>query len=162
MRITRTFDPQVVKSVMLSPEIWETVAEDDQQPELFEPEMVSDCWLSVLRGTSLIGLYNIHPHNKVTLEIHAQILPEYREEHAKESSRLVLQWILDCPDADDYQKVIAQIPTLYPNVKQFTLNAGFQEEGLNRLSCRRNGKLYDQWLLGITRPEIEAFLGGTQ
>lgn len=160
MRISRTFDPRVVKSVMLCPEIWETVAEDDQLPEMFEPEMEADCWLNVLRGTSLIGLYNVHPHNSVTLEIHAQILPEYREGYAKDSSRLVLQWVLD--NAPEYEKVIAQIPTLYPNVKQFTLNAGFQEEGINRLSYRKNGKIYDQWLLGITRPEIEAFLGGKQ
>ncbi len=160
MRITRTFDPEIVKSVMLSPEIWETVAEDNQLPELFEPEMVSDCWLQVAADDELVGLYNIHATNAVTLEIHCQILPEYREEHAKESSRHVLQWILD--NAPEYEKVIAQIPTLYPEVKHFTLNAGFQEEGLNRLSYRKNGTLYDQWLLGITKAEIEAFLGGMQ
>lgn len=160
MRIERTFDAEIIKSVMLHPDIWETCAEDGQHPAMFEPETEADCWLNVLRGTSLVGMYNVHAHNSVTLEIHAQILPEYREECAKESSRQVLQWILD--NAPEYQKVIAQIPTLYPNVKHFTMNAGFQEEGINRLSYMKNGKLYNQWLLGITKPEIEAFLGGKQ
>lgn len=159
MRIERTFDEQVVKSVMLHPAIWATVAEETQDPEKWEPEMVADCWLQIVCDGKLIGLYNIHAHNSVTLEIHAQVLPEYRSEYAKESSRQVLQWILDSEDAAGYEKVIAQIPTLYPQVKHFTLNAGFQEEGLNRLSYRKDGKLYDQWLLGITRQEIKAFLG---
>ena len=162
MRISRTFDPQIVRSVMCSPAIWETVAEDNQIPETFDPEMVADCWLKIVSGGTLLGLYNIHAHNSVTLEIHAQILPEYRREFGKESSRLVLEWIVSNEEAEGYEKVIAQIPTLYPKVKHFTLNAGFQEEGINRLSYRKNGQLYDQWLLGITRPEIEAFLGGTQ
>jgi RimJ/RimL family protein N-acetyltransferase len=147
---------------MCHPAIWETVAEDNQIPETFIPEMVADCWLQIVSDGTLLGLYNVHPHSSVTLEVHAQILPEYRQEFGKESSRLVLEWIVNSEEAKGYEKVIAQIPTLYPRVKQFTLNAGFQEEGINRLSYRKNGQLYDQWLLGITRPEIEAFLGDTQ
>ena len=52
-------------------------------------------------------------------------------------------------------KVIAQVPFLYPNVKDFCLKNGFVVEGINRLSHQKDGVIVDQWLLGITRDEIE-------
>ena len=59
---------------------------------------------------------------------------------------------------DKYQKLVAQVPVIYPNVIKFTEMAGFQQEGTNRASYRKNGALYDQIWLGITRDEIKSFL----
>lgn len=157
MRIDRTFDPQIVRSVMCHPAIWETVAEEGISPESWEPEMEADCWLSILRGDDCVGVYSVHPHNTTTLEIHANILPQYRKEYAFESGDLALKWILDEAPAH-FQKVIAQIPAVYQNVVDFTLAHGFVIEGINRLSDTIDGVLCDQFLLGITRPEIEEYL----
>lgn len=159
LKIERTFDADIVRAVMLHPALWATVAEDGQHPEDFAPELMSECWLLVSDGPYVVGVYHIHAHNAVTVEIHAQILPKKRKDHSKESARKALKWILE---NTTYHKVIAQIPTIYPNVKHFTLNSGFQEEGINRESYIKNGEVCDQWLLGITRPEIEAFLGEKQ
>ena len=157
MRIERTFDEQVVKSVMLHPAIWATVAEDDQIPGDWEPETDGECWLEVVNGDTLVGLYNFHPTNSTTLEIHAHVLPQYRKDCAFESGDLALKWMLE-QAPEQYQKVIAQVPTLYGNVIKFTLAHGFTLEGINRLSDRIGGVLYDQYLLGITRNEIQEYL----
>jgi len=156
----RTYDDHLIKAIMTLPEMWATVAEDGQSPVLYEPNVEDEAWVLITKdgGEELIGAYRIHSHNSVTVEIHAQILPEHRKEHGKESGRTILKWILDNADPD-CQKVIAQIPEIYPNVINFTKGQGFKEEGVNRLSYKKNGIIVDQVLLGITRSEIESVLG---
>jgi RimJ/RimL family protein N-acetyltransferase len=157
LEIHRSFDPDVIKAIMTNESIWKTCAEPGQKVDEYEAEVEADCWLVLTNGESVIGAYNIHPHNSVTLEIHAHVLPEFRAEYSARSGDLALKWILENAP-DKYQKVIAQIPSLYQNVINFTMAHGFVLEGVNRLSSRRGGKLYDQVLLGITRPEIEDYL----
>jgi RimJ/RimL family protein N-acetyltransferase len=159
MIIARTYDPQLVHSTLTRPDMWETIAEEGLEYEDFQPLVNSEIWLTVVHKQSLAGFYNLHARNGTTLVIHAHILPEHREDCAKESSKAVLQWILDNVPSN-YMKVIAEIPVVYQNVVHFTMNAGFQEEGINRLSCVENGQLCDQVMLGITRDEITSFLRG--
>ena len=121
------------------------------------PDVVADCWVAIRDGDKVIGLYNLHPHNSCTLEIHAQILKEYRKEYSAATGEAVLRWIVkNAPSS--YQKLIAQIPVIYENVKLFTCSQGFQVEGVNRMSYRKNGVLCDQWLLGQTMDEVEGNL----
>jgi len=153
VKIYRTFDDDAVSKIITHPAIWKTVAEEGQLQEDFNPDCEGDCWLLLEADEGNIGVYNIHPHNSVTLEIHAHVLPEFRKKYAFESGDLTLNWIMsEAPER--YQKVIAQIPSCYQNVIDFTLGHGFVKEGINRLSDRVDGVLYDQWLLGITRTEI--------
>ena len=161
MKIYRTFDDNATRDIMLSPGIWEKCAEEGQAPEDYSPETEADCWLLIEVGGESIGAYNVHPHNSTTLEIHAHILPDFRRKYAFESGDMALEWIMnEAPES--YQKVIAQIPSCYKNVIDFTLGHGFVKEGINRLSDVIDGVLYDQWLLGITRPEIEEYLNAKQ
>jgi len=67
-----------------------------------------------------------------------------------------LQWIID--NTPECKKVTAQIPVIYDNVRRFIEQFGFVQEGINRQSYQKAGKILDQWNYGITRPEIEAFL----
>lgn len=160
INVTRTYDPGLVISVMTHPEIWATCAEESMEISEYEPNM-EHYWLSVTHGNQLVGLYHVHAVNSATLQIHAQILPEFRKACSKESARKVLQWVLDY-SPNQYQKLIAEVPVIYPNVIEFTENAGFQREGLNRKSIWEHGELVDQVLLGITRDEIAAFLRAIQ
>ena len=156
MKAYRIYDAALVKRIMTSPEIWETIAEDGQDPDKYDCDVDSECWLLMVDGDDVIGLYNIHAHNAITCEIHAQVMPEYRATHSYETGKAALQWIFD--NAQEYQKVIAQIPVIFENVKKFTCQFGFQVEGINRMSYLKNGEIVDQYLLGITRDEIEEFL----
>lgn len=156
----RTYDSGIVKDVMTTPALWATIAEDGQDEIDFEPEVREECWLLMLNDEVLVGVYNIHALNSVTLEIHAHVLPEYRKPYSKATGYAALKWIYE--NASEYKKVIAQIPTIYENVKCFTCSFGFKEEGINRLSYLKNGEIVDQWFLGITRDEIEKVLNHEQ
>jgi RimJ/RimL family protein N-acetyltransferase len=151
MKAVRTYDNELVARLMRLPELWATVAEDGQNPDLYVPDCENACWLLMIEGEELVGLYNLHAHNSVTVEIHAHVFPEFRKKHSYDTGIAALSWVID---NSDYQKVVAVIPTIYLNVKRFTCSFGFKEEGVNRKSYLKSGELVDQWLLGITRDEI--------
>lgn len=152
MIASRVFDPEVVKSILLRPEIVATIAEDGADD--FEPDMERNIWLLMKSGDVEVGVYQIERINSITVQIHANVLPEHRKPHSKATGRAALDWVMQ--NLPEIHKIIAIIPTLYPNVRDFTLSFGFKVEGVLRESYPKNGAIYDQWILGITRPEIGA------
>lgn len=159
IRIFRTCDSRIILPIMTRPDIWATVAEDGQDIELYVPDVTKDCWLMVCdEEKGIIGLFQACACNSITLELHPCILPEYRKKYSRAAGVEVLQWIYDTQPW--YLKIVAQIPVIYENVKQYAVSFGFQMEGVNRLSYLKNGKVMDQWRLGITRDEIKRWLDG--
>lgn len=153
IKATRTYNADLVRSIMLRPEILATVAEDGQDPADYQPDVEGDCWLVMTAPDDvLVGLYCLDARNAVTVEIHAQVLPEHRKVYSKATGEAALGWILE--NMPECHKVTASVPAIYPNVLKFTTQFGFQVEGVNRLSYLKNGKIHDQWMLGITRDEI--------
>ena len=147
----RTFSPGIVEGLMCIPSLWATVAEDGQNPDDFKADCDGQCWLLMMAGDDIVGMYNLHSINRVTVQIHAHVLPEFRKKHSYDTGLAALQWIID---KTDYQKVVATIPVIYENVKRFTCSFGFQVEGINRESYLKHGDIVDQYMLGITRKEI--------
>lgn len=145
---TRIFETDIIKSIMF--ELWDTVAEDGQEKADYKPNM-DDAWVAIHDDDKIVGLYNFHPLNSVTLQIHAQVRKEYRKEYSFATGQAALKWFLET----SYQKLVAEVPVIYPNVRDFCLSQGFSLEGINRKSCRKEGKLIDQWYLGITREELQ-------
>jgi RimJ/RimL family protein N-acetyltransferase len=152
MNVLRVFDPEVVKSILLRPEIVATIAEEGCDD--FEPDMERNIWLLMKSGDTEVGVYQIERINGITAQIHANVLPEHRKPHSKATGRAALNWVMH--NLPDIHKIIAVIPTLYPNVRDFTMSFGFVVEGVNRQSYLKDGAIHDQWILGITRPEIGA------
>ena len=153
MKVTRIYDDAAVRAVMIQPDMWTTVAEDGQDQDNYAPDVYGDCWLEMEADGNLVGLYQLQKRNRVLVEIHAQVLPEYRKEYSKATGQAALAWIVE--NLPECQKIIAWVPVIYQNVIDFTVGQGFTIEGLNRKSYFKNGKLHDQKLLGITRNEVE-------
>lgn len=156
MIIERTFDVGLIHRIMTDPEMWATVAEDGQHPMDYLPNVQGEAWLLAYDEQAVYGVYRVHAVNSVTCEIHAQVVPQHREKHALETGRLALEWIYN--NAPQYQKVVCWVPAIYPNVRGFAEKFGFKLEGTNTESYIKNGRLQDQWLLGIKRKEIGDFL----
>ena len=88
-----------------------------------------------------------HWKNDVTIEVHINVIPEFRH-NAKEFAGLAVQWLWDNTRC---QKLVAEIPEIFPDVINFTKKFGFKPEGVNSLSYMRNGVLYDQYYFGLVR-----------
>ena len=129
--------------VLNHPEIYKTVAEDDGQ--IVMPE---EYWYLCGYVPELMGCFILHKQGKVTVECHVQVLPEFRRDYADEFGHKAIEWVWQNTDA---LKLVAQIPFLYPNVKDFALKMGFEIEGINEASYMKRGKIHNQWYLGLIK-----------
>lgn len=153
VNIDRTYDINLIRNVVLRPEIWETIAEDGHSPYDYHPDLQRNCFLHVWEDEKTIGLFEFKPVNAVTIDVHPYILPEFRGKKANEAGKLHLEWVYD--NLPHCNKIIGNIPTLYKNVKIYSLMLGYREEGYSTASYLKNGEIHDRWYLGITRDEIE-------
>jgi len=130
IHIEQVWDEDLILSVLKEPRIWETISDDGQSSDKFVVDVEAEDYyfLAVVRENICVGIYVLHKFNDCTLEIHANILPQYRKECATESGEKVLHWF-DKNVPDKYQKLVARIPEVYPEVYHFTLNRGFNDEG---------------------------------
>jgi len=152
-------DIETIKSIMLADEIWETISEDEIGKEDYIPDMESDLWVGAFVDDECIGLFRFHSVTGVALQLHVQILLKHRKEYSMEAMSKVWEWFED-GISENFIKVVVSIPAIYPNVYKFALANGFKDEGLNRMSIKKNGHIVDQWLLGITREEIKGEVNG--
>ena len=144
-----------VDLILRDPELFARIAEDGVE-NYVTPFDGHQCYMMIMSGDEPIGVWNLYPINTVTLNIHCNILEAHRE-HGKIAGHLILDWFVnECPN--QYQKLNAEIPMVYPEVYHFTKGFGFQDEGINRLSISKNGLLVDQWRLGITRHEVASMI----
>lgn len=146
--VERCFDESVIKSVMLNDYVLEVMEDGAKEFKIDQAE----CWLGIY-DKELIGVCNFHEWNGCTIEMHFYMLKDYRMmscEAVLESFR----WLMnDCRDKLHY-KIVILIPECYQAVYNFT-RRWLKDEGINRQSFIKNGKIFDQHFLGITKEEIE-------
>ena len=69
----------------------------------------------------------------------------------KEMGQALLDWVWG--NTDEYKKLVALVPFLYPHVQSFAKSLGFEHEGTLTKSYLKNGDLHDQWILGFSKVE---------
>lgn len=135
------------RTVILHPEIVGDIAEDgtewDDLPD-------GPIYLAGFVGTAIIGAFVIEKRSRYTADVHVQVLPKYRENHALAFGSAVMAWAWD---NTELEKLTAEIPVTHPNVRAFAERQGFEVEGINRRSLLKGGILVDQWYMGAIRPE---------
>lgn len=145
MRITQTHNPLDIIRILKHPDIIERISEDGVDIESWMPDIDQAYYLT---DENNIGLMIYHWINGITLECHVQVLPEHRG-LAHEFGRKALEWAWLNTKAT---KIVAQIPSIYPDVLRFAYKNGFSFEGTNRLSYLKNGHIFDQFYLGLIKP----------
>lgn len=146
--ISRTADEALIKSLCF--ELWDTIAEDGISKEEFKVD-TGELWLKAKIAGEVVGVFNFHPINSITLQVHPIITK--RGKGVVDLGKESLRWIVE---NTQYEKVVCQIPVIYRHVKLYAMQCGMAVEGNNRRSYLKSGKIHDMWTLGITRPEIEA------
>lgn len=148
IELKRTFDRALIQSVLQ--ELWGEIAESGVKQ--YDPDPNAHCYLASY-CPEFMGLWIFEPVNSVTVEIHAALLKPYRNQ-SKASLLAVYNWFLG---QTKYQKITASIPVFRKHVYRLAKQTGFLDEGINRKSYYHH-QLYDQWLVGITRDEVKAYL----
>lgn len=145
MIIRRTFDPEEIKTIICDEWIYDRVSEDfTPEAHEFEPPVRRDH--TYLVDEELNGLFILHPINSITQEVHVHVLDR---EKAMEFGEAVINWAWSNMK---FNKMVAQIPEIYPDVARFAEKNGFVKEGVNRQSYLKNGTIHDQYYYGLVRP----------
>jgi len=155
MNVTRTYDIELIRSVVTSDTFWDDVTEDGQEKEYYEPNLQKYIWLRV-DGNELVALIAVEAIEGYTVRVHPMVLAEHRDV-SRETMVELVRWL----DTTDYEKITADIPKIYRHVRLFALDAGLKQEGV-RTSCHlKNGEMHDMYSYSATRKEInERFKDG--
>lgn len=121
------------EKVLLNPEIYDRISDDDCPLILELPEMD---YLGGFVDGELASVTIFHPFRD-GMKIHFNVLKEYR---SKADFLLDASMVYDCP-------IYVEIPTLYPEVINYAKHHGFKEISRRFNTYRKNGKLYDRVLL---------------
>lgn len=145
-----------LSSILKDPYIWEQLTESDISPNDFYPEMKPTSFWLIARTDEICGVVLVLAENSITTLIHPYML----EKHKGQGFYMIkafLEWYLRNAKAEA-NKVNAKIPSFNKVGRKIALKVGFKDEGIDRQSYLRDGELYDQYLLGITRDEIKEVL----
>lgn len=151
-----TDDMEIVRAIMLSPEIWSQAVEDGTSKESFYPGQDDLCiWLIVKLDQKIIGAILVHYETSCSLNIHPVLYSKYKK-HGREMIKRFFEWFVTLPD--NLNKVNCSIPNHLKIVQNFAEKVGFKKEGVNRASFYHNGVAQDQTRYGLTRNEIKGLL----
>jgi len=98
-------------------------------------------------------LFILTPKCGTTYEVHTLVKPEYRGANSVKAATSGLQWFFK--NHPTCQKIISYIPSDNKAAKVFALKMKFKVEGNIMQSFLKDGKLIDQWIVGL---EKERFL----
>tara|TARA_R110002033_G_scaffold14961_1_gene43107 strand:+ start:1750 stop:2109 length:360 start_codon:yes stop_codon:yes gene_type:complete len=115
--------------------------------------MPDDLFIGVFDNGIIAGFFWITPTNSITVDVHCNILMDYRKnavEYSKEFVRFM------CNNyAGRINKLNCKIPVIFKDVYGFAKKCGFLDEGIDRQSILKNGEILDRYILGATLKELK-------
>lgn len=117
-------------------------------------DMENHYWLLFMEEGEPIGLGNFVPRSSICLEAHPFMFKQYRRKFAVLCVGASFAWFKSMR----FHKMVVEIPENMPGLVNFAKRFGFTEEGINRESVKKNGKILDRICLGITVPEMANYL----
>lgn len=147
MIVERTYDEEEITSVITHPDIWERLVSDHSPAkEQWRPNLNDSVIALAGRIPELIGIATYIKSSPIVYRAHFQVLPEYRKEYALDFALSSVEWMKENTSAE---KLVAEIPEYHPNVIGFAHKTGFVVEGINTQSIKKDGKLYNQFYMGL-------------
>lgn len=147
MKIKRTFDKDVIDSVLKHPSIKPFIG-DDQSGDVEFPVIDHIYYLAAWEGDTIAGIFVVFGINGITADAHSSILPGFYGEKAREAGREAIRWVFM---NTGFHKINGSTPVCNLRAVRYAEDIGFSREGLNKSSYMRNGKLYDQIYFGVER-----------
>jgi hypothetical protein len=145
-------DAEFVRRIITHPDVYPGVTDDGSGPaEKWNRagEILSNPDIYAL-SPNPNALFLYLPINSATTEVHTCILPDGRGREGVRAAKESIRWIFT---QTDFRKIISWVPSFNRAALVFARMAGLSREGINRMSFLKDGTLFDQHLLGITKEE---------
>jgi RimJ/RimL family protein N-acetyltransferase len=149
--IKRSRDYALLSRIATSHEIYRATSDDFSPPA--EQWRISErddfIYLVASIARCVLGFCAFYPVNGVSYEAHLCFLS--RGEVNRQAFRKMLDWVWQHTRA---RRIFGGIPDYNRAAIAFVKRAGFEQFGVNPRSWMKGGTLYDQVLLGISRPTL--------
>lgn len=151
MTFERTHDAALIRRVLTDPSVYGKISDDGCPPpsEFEVKDTQAACYVSVYEADELLGLFLLVPQNAVCWEIHTCLLPSAYGSLARRAAEGILDWTWTNTPC---QRIVTNVPAYNRLALRFAEGAGLTQFGLNPCSYLKGGELFDQILLGISRP----------
>ncbi len=135
MIVRETKNIEDIKSVLCHPEIYDCIA-TDESPSIkeFEPPLDNQVYVGGYVEGDIMAVMAYHKFRD-GLELHIQVLPEFRRKYAIEFGERALMFRGRKP-------LYATIPDLYKNVLEYALSFGFEVIERIESTDTKNGKSF--------------------
>lgn len=146
--VSRTFDENFIHSCVSAS--WDAVTDDGSTrfPDLYFPDVGGhNIWLQVQHNGESLGVFLASPHGVVCREVHSALLPAARGVSA-EASKAAIDWLFTNTQC---VSILAWVPEYHRFAVRMALNSGLKVLGRNQKSFLKNGILYDEILLGVSK-----------
>lgn len=153
MTFERSEDWELVKQIVTHEKIYPHVSDDFAPPAAeWEPTKHPDVLYVVARdGEEVLGLWALIPENRICMKVHTCLLPGAWGERARRAASEFIPWVWANTGC---QRLNTDVPEFNRIALRFALQGGFTQFGVNPKSFKKNGKLWDQIMLGISRPGV--------
>lgn len=148
IEILRTYDSDFITHCITHPEVWDKLC-DDGAPDkdlYFPPINESVQWMRA----EDFGVFALHRQNCCTGEAHTILLPEAHGYAVEIAKAALLFAFAHC----GVERIVTNVPSFNPLALRLARRAGFTDIGINKRSFQKNGILYDQTFLGISKEDV--------
>jgi RimJ/RimL family protein N-acetyltransferase len=126
-------------------ELFSRIAEDGSP--FLESSFPDADYLGIIKDGELVGFWIVTQVNGSTVDIHINMNERDRKNNADCGEKFLafifsLDWI---------NKVVAEVPIIYPEVIKYCENHGLKKEGLLKEHILKQGEYCDCYILGLTR-----------
>ncbi len=141
--MNRTEHQELIKAIITHPGIYNDVSDDGAvDSKDYEPVIHDNIYYLLCDA----GIFIYMPINSITWEVHSCILPKFRGK-SLDSAKESVQWMFNNTDC---KKIITHVPSFNERAYVYAKSAGLEDEGINKKSFLKDGKIYDQWVLGVS------------
>lgn len=148
-----TNSPSIVKYIITHPKVYGRITDDycENPPVDFRPMMQEPVrYVIVMDGQELMGGFMLVPDSRICWQIHAMLLPKSWG-RTRQIAREMAEWFWSNTSC---LRLYTSVAAYNSVAIVFAKYAGFTEFGRNKKSFMKRGRLQDQILLGLSKPEV--------
>lgn len=146
----RTHDIDLIRRIATDPHVWSGISDDfSGDPEKWIPPDPKVGWYMVAREKNeLLGLWMFVPHSHVCWEVHTCLLPIAYGSTATAAAAAMAEWIFRHTTCE---RIVTNVPEYNRIALRFAERCGLTQYGFNPQSYRKDGRLWGQYLLGMSK-----------
>lgn len=141
MIIERCHDETIIKKILTTPCVWETINDFDLSVEDVKADFSNEVYLLIKDGCDYLGLYVLKNITSYIIDIHPAIIKKYRRKCAYKSFSLLVSYIKE--NFKHIKALTGFIPDVYKNVISFAIGVGFKRVGVIPDSTIRKNKTHN-------------------